>query len=202
MRPSRNGHLYHWLVGSLKGSVESDKKSAVNAGAVSYRVTADAASYRVTAHAGSNSHPSTRCTWLLLYAIRYFGWSILMTKTVCCSGGTKVCCCHIDGLTVPLLGRRLSSLHSSLSWLHLSVMSRSLISWRLMDFSCQNFSAKIAIISFLMSSCGSPVRSCWVELKYDRSLAAGGGALRYGFSESPVFLIWQVDSTSVTSYTA
>ena len=36
------------------------------------------------------------------------------------------------------------------------------------------FRARVAIVGFLMFSCGSPVRSCWAELKYDRILAVGG----------------------------
>ena len=49
-----------------------------------------------------------------------------------------------------------------------------------------------------MFYCGSPVRSCWAELKYDRILAVGVGVLSYGFSkfrktESTVFSARQVD---------
>ena len=35
------------------------------------------------------------------------------------------------------------------------------------------FRVKIAFIGFLMFSCGSPVRTCLVELKYGRILAVG-----------------------------
>ena len=36
------------------------------------------------------------------------------------------------------------------------------------------FRVKIAINGFVMFYCGSLVRSCWTELKYDRILAVGG----------------------------
>ena len=50
------------------------------------------------------------------------------------------------------------------------------------------FSIEIAIIGFLMFSCGSLDRSCWAELKYDRILAVGGRGIWAMTSQS--FLLW------------
>ena len=45
------------------------------------------------------------------------------------------------------------------------------------------FRAKIAIIGFLRSFCGSPVRAYWAELKYNRIVAAWVRALSNDFSK-------------------
>ena len=50
----------------------------------------------------------------------------------------------------------------------------SRIYWEPPVFLQLDFGVKIAIIGFLVSSCGFLVRSCWAELNYDKILAVGG----------------------------
>ena len=46
--------------------------------------------------------------------------------------------------------------------------------WNHMYFRWQDFRVKMVIIGFLMFSCGSPVRACWAEHKYNIILAVFG----------------------------